>query len=456
MVILAACSMLAFAGIPPASGSAPLRVAAAAADIEASDDMVIAGGIGPGHVRGQEGALRATALVLESGGTRVALISTDVLMTARDLLDPAARKIEAECGIPFDHILIAASHTHHAPSTVRIHAYDRDETFCGRLADAIVDAARKAARGLAEAPPAALLFRLGEESSVGQNSRILLGDGTVYWVGPRDDAVRPTGPFDPELPVIAFRRGDGGLAGLIFNHSTHNIGTREGGKRSPGFYGLAAQDLEEELKTRIVFLGGAFGSTHNLTLGGGEMTFRIKEAVRRALAKAEPRGASPIVARKREIAYRVRTFDEAKEDAAVSAYCKKRLGPGDGTIDVFRKMRAELAAHQGEERKTWIQAVRIGDIAFVAIPGECFTSLGIEIKRRSPFRYTIVVGVANDYIGYIPDAEAFDLGGYQLWTGFHSLVARGTGEAIVEEAIDLLRGLRGREAPVIPPLPRAR
>jgi len=437
-------SALALAATARESGSAPLRVAAASAEIEASDDMVIAGGIGPGHVRGQEGALRATALVIEGGGTRIAIISTDVLMTARDILDPAARKIESECGIPFENILIAASHTHHAPSTVRVHAYDRDETFCRRLAGAIVESARKAARDLSAAAPADLLFRLGEESSVGQASRVLLGDGTIYWVGPRDDAVRPTGPFDPELPVIAFRRGDGSLAGLIFNHSTHNIGTREGGKRSPGFYGLAAQDLEAECKAPVVFIPGAFASTHNLTLGGREMAFRIQEAVKRALAKAEPHPTSPIIARKREVAYRVRTFDEAKEDAAVSAYCKKRLGAGDGTIDVFRKMRSELASHQGEERKTWIQAIRIGDIAFVAIPGECFTSIGIEIKRRSPFRWTYVAGVSNDYIGYIPDAEAFDLGGYQVWTGFHSFVAKGTGEALVEEALGLLRELRRR------------
>ena len=71
-----------------------------------------------------------------------------------------------------------------------------------------------------------------------------------------------------------------------------------------------------------------------------------------------------------------------------------------------------------------------------------FTSLGIEIKRRSPFRYTYVVELANDYIGYIPDKEAFDLGGYQVWTGFHSFVERGTGERIVDEAVRLLTRLR--------------
>ena len=72
-------------------------------------------------------------------------------------------------------------------------------------------------------------------------------------------------------------------------------------------------------------------------------------------------------------------------------------------IETFRAMRQEVAPRQGESRKTWVQAVRIGDVAIVGVPGEFFTVLGQEIKRRSPFRYTYVFELANDYIGYIPD-----------------------------------------------------
>lgn len=80
----------------------------------------------------------------------------------------------------------------------------------------------------------------------------------------------------------------------------------------------------------------------------------------------------------------------------------------------------------------------------MGVPGELFGKLGIEIKRRSPFRYTYVIGLANDYIGYIPDKEAYDLGGYQLWTGLHSFVAKGTGEAMVEGAVRLLDEVDGK------------
>ncbi len=254
-----------------------LQVASATAEMQADDAMVIGGGIGPGRVQGQEGRLQATAVVIQ-GNTRLCLVAVDVLMFGRDDLDQAAHRIEQECGIPFENIMINASHTHHAPTTVTIHGYERDATFSQRTVDAIVTAALAACQAAAQATPSRAMFRLGQEATVGQNSRQLLQDGQIYWIGPRDTMVRPTGPFDVDLPVIAFRQADGRYSGLLFNHSTHCIGTRTG-KRSPGFYGLAAQELSAELSVPVAFLSGASGSTHNLTLDCDEMVMRIKSAV---------------------------------------------------------------------------------------------------------------------------------------------------------------------------------
>lgn len=432
------------AGAARADAAVPLRVGAAAVELAADDAMVIGGGIGPGKAQGQEGKLRAAAVVLQAGGAKLAIVACDVLMVERDVLDDAARTIERQCQIPFAHTLINATHTHHAPTTVTIHGYERDERFTARLRAGIIEAVRLANAQLEQDGAATFAFRLGEESSVGQNSRLLLADGTIYWTGSYTDALRPTGPFDPELPVLAFRRPGGKLAAVLFNHSTHTIGARTPGKRSPGFYGLAAQELEAALGGTFLFLEGASGSTHNLSVKPDEMVRRIRTAVELALAKAQPMPASPLAARKREITVRTRHFDELTEDETVRAYCVKRIGPkpAESVIEVFRTMRRRLAPEQGKLRKTWVQALRIGDVALVGVPGEFFTALGQEIKRQSPFRYTYVAELANDWIGYIPDRKGFELGGYQVWTGLHSYVAPGTGEAIVAEAVSLLNELK--------------
>jgi len=433
-----------------AEAAGGLGVGAAAVDIRAADGMLVAGGIHPGRQTGQEGSLRAAALVVQTDAAgqstsgRLCIVSCDVLAMTREDLDQAGRRIESELSIPFENILITSTHTHHAPSTVTVHAYGPDETFRGRVLEAIVDAARAACQRAKSSGPCELYFWLGEESSVGQNSRLLLSDGTIFWVGSREDAVRPTGPFDPELPVLAFKAQDGTLKAVVFNHSTHNIGTIAPGQRSPGFYGLGAQQIEKARGTTVLFLPGAFGSTHNLSLGGEEMTFRIRQAIEESLELAEPRPVDRIGSKKWEFTYRVRHFDEAGEEEAVAAYCRKRMGSPESVIEVFRDMRRQLAPRQGQARKTWLQVCCLGDIALVGVPGELFTKVGQLIKRRSPFRYTYVVGLANDYIGYIPDAEAYQLGGYQVWTGLHSYVEKGTAERLADETVAMLRQCVGR------------
>ena len=135
-----------------------------ASRLVADDTMVIGGGIGPGKASGQEGELRATAVVIEDPqGNKVALVACDVLMLNRDILDQAARRIERELGIPFDHILINATHTHSAPTTVTVHGYKREEAFTRQVGDKIVEAtvaaAKRLGRGHHVLPPGRRIIR---------------------------------------------------------------------------------------------------------------------------------------------------------------------------------------------------------------------------------------------------------------------------------------------------------
>jgi hypothetical protein len=56
-------------------------------------------------------------------------------------------------------------------------------------------------------------------------------------------------------------------------------------------------------------------------------------------------------------------------------------------------------------------------------------------------KHTLVAELANDWIGYVGDREAYGLGGYQVWMGLHSYVEPGTGERMVDEVLELLNGL---------------
>jgi neutral ceramidase len=429
--------------LAPQTWAHDVEVGAAAIEVQADDSMVIGGGIGPGKATGQEGQLRAVATVIEKPDVAtVAIVACDVLFVEKDFIDRALARIEKSTGIPASHVLINATHTHHAPTTATLHGYEREQEFVRRLEDAIVLAV-ETANAKRRDGESDMLYQLGEETTVGANSRLLLSDNTIYWVGSMDDVVRHTGPFDPQLPVLAFRGIDGKLRSLLFNHSTHTIGTRQPGVRSPSFYGLAAQELENELGCTVEFLEGASGSTHNITPVPVDVAIsRMKAAVTQALAAAEVQPVNRLVSVKRPFEYRVRTFDEAVEDEKVSSYCRKRApAHADAIIDVFRNMRRVLKSQQGQQRETVIQAIALGDVAIVGVPAEYFTIFGVDIKRRSPFKNTIVVELANDWIGYLPNLEAHEMGGYQTWMGLHSYCEPGTGERMADEAVKLLREL---------------
>src|SRR5687768_16594488 len=72
---------------PQISGG--LHVGVGTAEFEAEDSMVIAGGIAPGKANGQEGKLRAVAVVLEKKPYgKLAIVACDILMITRQYLDP--------------------------------------------------------------------------------------------------------------------------------------------------------------------------------------------------------------------------------------------------------------------------------------------------------------------------------------------------------------------------------
>jgi hypothetical protein len=328
-----------------------------------------------------------------------------------------------------------------APSIATLHGYGVDAVFVKRVETGIVQAIQQANANLKD--DARFVFHLGQETTVGNNSRWLLPDNQISWSIHRD-AIRPTGPFDPQLPVLAFKGPGDKLIALIYNHSTHTIGSIRPGVRSPGFYGLAAQDLERELGGTVCFLEGASGSTHNIAgVPTALAVTRLKAAVNDALQKADEHKVDRLVSVKRKFTFTVRKFDEAVEEQKVVRYCKK-YGHPDSQIEVFRQMRKTLAPHQGETRETWLQVMLIGDVALVGVPAEYFTSLGVDIKQRSPFKNTYVAELANDWIGYLPDRKGHELGGYQTWMGQHSYAEIGTGERMADEVVAMLNELAGK------------
>ena len=99
----------------------------------------------------------------------------------------------------------------------------------------------------------------------------------------------------------------------------------------------------------------------------------------------------------------------------------------------------DVSARNGKPHEVEVQAIALGkEVAWVSLPGEIFTELGLAIKQDSPFPYTIVAELANGLVGYIPSRRAYAQGNYEVVS---ARCAEGTGERLVDAAVKMLKEL---------------
>jgi len=122
----------------------------------------------------------------------------------------------------------------------------------------------------------------------------------------------------------------------------------------------------------------------------------------------------------------------------------------DGIPDAeYAKWWLELHEKQNGIDSAEVMVIKIGDMAFVGLPGEVFAEFGMDIKAKSPCKNTFVSGITNDENGYFPTAISFTQGpkgvtpmihGYEPTPGSTNYEP-GSGEKMAESAINQLKKL---------------
>jgi hypothetical protein len=267
------------------------------------------------------------------------------------------------------------------------------------------------------------------------------------------EIVGPAGPIDPDVGVLAVRTPRGGMAGskvvgVVVNFACHS--TVVGGDQfSPDYAGYLRKHLQEHYgeNTPVVFLLGPCGDITQVdntstarefgTEHANMMGMKLAAATIRTVDRMTWLTEAPTAVALETPLLSIRPDPDVEAERPAFG-----LGSdGNGTVGQIYAEERKLVAE--ERRKTpkipcEVQALRIGPLGIATNGSEYFCEHGLRIKKASPLQPTWVVSLANEYIGYVPTAQAFVGGGYEPRTARSSKMSIDTGQRLLEAALKAL------------------
>jgi len=374
------------------------------------------------------------AMVLDDGNTTFVFVVADVIDVAPHGFPVARERIQKELNIPPSNILLSATHTHTGPVF-----YKEYEDF---IATKILDAVRIAAQDLQEV---VIKAGTGKAEDISFHRRFLMKDGSVRFNPGRlnPDIVKPMGPADPGVGIVYIETPQGEPIAILVNFALHldTIGGTEISADFPYFMGeVLKKVLGDDL---MVFFGfGTCGNVNHINVKEPETTqgyeraqrlgYALAAAVVRELPVLEKQNIDKFTSESETVYLKIPTYsDEEVEQAKINA--KKESDEIASTPEIREAMKI-LRIHDmnNEPIEAEILTLGLGDACIVALPGEIFVELGLAIKEKSPYKHTLVLTLANNSIGYIPNKEAFNYGAYEVEV---SMIAEGEGEKLVESSL---------------------
>lgn len=420
------------------SAGQSLRVGVGVTVINPFLDVPLAGYYYPRLPVGIHDDLHAKALVFDNGHDQIVLVACDLVELPRAAVESARQRIQKSYGIPPDHILITATHSHTGPQMV--------PAYVQKLGHWIADSVEIAEHNK---QPVRILEATEEEPSLPHNRRYLMKDRKVEtnpgFLNP--NIVKPVGPINPRLPILTAETPQGHRVLTWVNYSMHQdtVGGDWISADYSYFLGRMLSTFEGRDMTTIFTIGAAGDINHwDVHRPGPQRGFGTAKRLGDVLGADVLKGythLSPVDSTRiraasstLKLAFQNITRDDVqKAERILSVPPTPNV---DFTLDrVWATKVKQIHDSKEPNISAEVQVVTLGSLAFVGVPGELFVQLGTQIIKESPFPHTFILELANQDIGYIPTRKAFEQGGYEPTS---AIFAPGGGEEIVKEAHVLL------------------
>lgn len=389
----------------------------------------------------------AKAMVLISESTNLCVITLDAIGISGQDVRTIRKLIQERIPIPEENIMVAATHTHTGPPLADTFQNQRDDAYCSFLFQKITDAACRAYKSRKRCQ---IGLGRGEEKEISFNRRYFMRDGSLITNPPLGDPniAEPAGPIDPEIITVCVKDQEGAPLGAIINFACHAdiVG---GEKLSADYPGALSRALKRVYGERFVslFVNGCCGDIEHTDPIGGKapqpdhackMGRILAGEVEKIWEKSEFFSTLKVSVLNKSFLSKTRALSN---DQLKSAEKTVQNAQADFSDRVWAE---ELLAYQRtvkKQERVSIQAFRIGDMVLVGLPAEIFVRIGLAIKSRSPFAYTMLSSQTNGRFGYIPTAEAFKQGGYEPKTTRMSRLPPETGARLTALVVEMTKEL---------------
>lgn len=411
--------------------------------------------------------LNARCLVLDDGGTRIAIVVCDSCLITRDIFDEAKKIASKKTGIPVNRMLMSATHTHSAATTVALAQCNPDPDYLKilpkRIAQSVIEANERRR-------PARVGWSVGREPNEISNRRWYVKpegmkpnpfgrtDDLVRMNPPRGSNVliKPAGPIDPDVSILSVQLKNDKPIALLANYGLHYVGGIPAGQISADYFGEFARQIGKRLDADDSFVGimsnGTSGDVNNYNFVKPRpraAPFERVEAVANQIADVVRESHKTIEHREdywmgmteRTIDLGVRRPDE-KDLVRARKLLAAAADPKRLNIDELYAQETLILSKSSPTVNVKLQALHVGNCAIVAVPCEVFARIGLDIKRESPYETTFVISLANGYNGYLPTPEHHKLGGYETWRSRWSYLEVDASTKITKTVLSMLRELR--------------
>ena len=415
--------------------------------------------------------IHASALVLDDGTTRAALVTLDLIGTPRELVEAVRAAVDKSGALPGAHVMISATHAHTGPVPGRflrtpdgpesggpepgsVHAKYM-EGLPGLIASSVIQAATKLT-------PVSLSGVSGECTDVAFCRRFYMRDGTVGWNPGKlnPNVMTPTAPTDPQVQAIFFspphKPAEHFPSLAVYTNFSMHPDTVGGAKVSADYPGALARLMGGYHGPDCITLygNGTCGNLNHLDVswprqqqGIGEATrigTLIAAAIFRAEKKERPLLPGSLRVKSVTVPLDVPFVSPEQEEMAQLTVRKKASGEQPTFMQLVHANRLlDLAPRKGQPLTVEVQVIALGrEVAWIGLPGEVFVELGLALKKRSPFPHTIITTLTNGNWGYFPDRRSYAEKAYEAES---SRVEPGSGEKLVDAAAAILTELHAAE-----------